>query len=303
MPPTTLYNGFCGSRVQTEGLPPGTWPWLVSIQLPEVDGDGYRHWCGGTLINSRWVLSAAHCFGLKRYIKVKFWRVVVGITQLLEEDPEAQIVYIERLVEHENYNRIGYLNDIALIELNRSVVCNDRIQLACLPDSSLSISQLSHCYFTGWGSTHANKNIMKLEIMQEVKVSLLDTAACNSSRWYFKRIRDNNLCALPETGSKEACQGAGGGPLMCWEGRSERFWVVGINSWWSGCTEIRMPSVFISTQRFASWILRVTREADTRAQAHGLVQARVQAEFQLGSAELHALGAAAAANSATGNFR
>ncbi|KAL8222638.1 UNVERIFIED_CONTAM: hypothetical protein K2H54_077755 [Gekko kuhli] len=101
---------------------------------------------------------------------------------------------------------------------------------------------------------------MKPEILQQVRVSLLGAEACNSSRWYSKRIHEYNLCALPDTGSREACQGAGGGPLMCWEGRSERFWVVGVNSWWSGCTSVRLPSVFISTQRFASWILKVTSQ-------------------------------------------
>ncbi|CAH1247107.1 CTRB1 [Branchiostoma lanceolatum] len=38
---------------------PGSWPWMVGVQL---SGHGHGHYCGGTLISDRWIVSAAHCF-------------------------------------------------------------------------------------------------------------------------------------------------------------------------------------------------------------------------------------------------
>ena len=39
---------------------PGDWPWVAMLMYKDVSGT-YRQYCGGTLIYSNVVLTAAHC--------------------------------------------------------------------------------------------------------------------------------------------------------------------------------------------------------------------------------------------------
>ncbi|NXR35685.1 ACRO protein, partial [Zosterops hypoxanthus] len=129
------------------GAKPGAWPWIVSIQHPWVADTG--HWCGGSLISTQWVLTAAHCFDQIK--KIGILKVVIGATQLTQPGPEAQVRKIKNLFLHENYERSAIINDIALLELNEPVDCSPYIQLACVADPTIRTSELQNCWIAGWG--------------------------------------------------------------------------------------------------------------------------------------------------------
>ncbi|XP_053114348.1 acrosin-like [Hemicordylus capensis] len=242
------YEDSIGVAGGTDALP-GTWPWMVSIRAPFRSG--YQHTCGGSLITTRWILTAAHCFN--ETSPLTSWQLMFGATELSRPGPDAQVRSPKRMVKHENYQSHQEINDIALIELDTPVQCNNYIQPACLPGSSVDVSALTDCFVAGWGYTR-EQSVAPSDILKEAKVDLIPTDTCNSSSWYYGSIRTNNLCAGFEGGGIDTCQGDAGGPLMCRRDESKLFWVIGVTSWGTGCARARKPGVYTSTQNFYEWI-------------------------------------------------
>uniref|UniRef100_A0A8V5H0U7 Acrosin n=1 Tax=Melopsittacus undulatus TaxID=13146 RepID=A0A8V5H0U7_MELUD len=211
----------------------GAWPWMVSINIPRPTG--YAHICGGSLITSQWVLTAAH------------WVPAIGNSQ------GTQKRWIRQVIVHEYYYNVTSGFDIALMELDQPVQCGYHVQLACVPDATVRVSQLSECIVSGWGAREARSECPTAPL--EARVRLMDISLCNSSQWYQGALQRHNLCAGYPQGGIDTCQGDSGGPLMCRDKRSNFFWVVGVTSWGHGCARAKKPGIYTSTQHFHDWIL------------------------------------------------
>ncbi|XP_069835947.1 acrosin-like [Dendropsophus ebraccatus] len=261
--PALPYPRACGNRplagydfgsriVGGKDALPGSWPWLVSIQQP-IDEEHFTHLCGGSVLNSQWILTAAHCFK-NQADHFYSWRVVFGGHQLSVAGPGVQIRGISKKIEHEKYDPETERNDITLLSVDRPISYNKYIQPACLPRRTADVTLMTDCYIAGWGVLE-EQGIEPSDTLQEAHVELISTKRCNSTTWYNGAVGIYNLCAGYEQGGIDSCQGDSGGPLMCKDPKATIFLVVGITSWGSGCAQAQSPGVYTSTQYFFNWIL------------------------------------------------
>ncbi|XP_063800220.1 acrosin-like [Pseudophryne corroboree] len=230
---------------------PGSWPWLVSVQ-EFMDYDSYLHLCGGSILNEKWVLTAAHCFK-KRGDDVYSWRLVFGANQLSHLGTGVQIRGIAKKIEHEYYVADSESNDIALLLVNKPITYNSYIQPACLPTKTADINLMTDCYIAGFGVLKEGSTEPS-DTLQEAHVMMIPNKVCNSRKWYNGAVGVYNLCAGYERGGIDSCQGDSGGPLMCKYPGSKIFSVVGVTSWGSGCGQALSPGVYTSTQYYLDWI-------------------------------------------------
>ncbi|XP_071989123.1 transmembrane protease serine 12 isoform X1 [Engystomops pustulosus] len=229
---------------------PGAWPWQVSLQYFRFRY-GYRHVCGGSLINNMWVLTAAHCLTEKR--NPRYWRAVFGVNDILNPERTKQICDVKRIVIHRNFGSATMDNDLALLELANPVKYTEYVLPVCLATRMLQVDPLAQCFITGWGTTSFGGKTS--DMLQEAEIDRIPTFLCNSSGWYNGLLTDNMICAGFEDGGVDTCQGDSGGPFVCYIAESTSFYQLGITSFGYGCANAHYPGVYTRVEKYANWIL------------------------------------------------
>ncbi|KAL3278571.1 hypothetical protein HHI36_016117 [Cryptolaemus montrouzieri] len=224
------------------------YPWMVALKFNN------RFFCGGSLINSRYVLTAGHCT-----IGIAKERLVAVFLEHDRSDTSETQTFTKKVIgiyRHRSYNSGGsYNNDIALLKLENDVPAEGNMRPVCLPDVGKSYSGLIGTV-TGWGATaEYGQTSQKL---REVSVPILSNDDCRKTK-YGNKITANMMCAGTEMGGKDACQGDSGGPLHVANGTQNM--VVGIVSWGEGCAEKDYPGVYTRVNRYITWIKTNTRDA------------------------------------------
>ncbi|CAG9579619.1 unnamed protein product [Danaus chrysippus] len=239
-------------------------PWVVPLMY------NGRFYCGGSLINDLYVLTAAHCTSgfRKERMSVRFLehdRSTPNETKTVDRKVAA-------IIRHMRYNPGNYDNDIAILKLDQRIDLSTALKRAsedseeendvgirpgCLPVAGHSYSNRT-AVVAGWGTTEEGGSVSST--LQAVKVPIISNEECRKTD-YKNRITDNMLCAGEQEGGRDACQGDSGGPLHVIEEGTGKHSIVGVVSWGEGCARPNKPGVYSRVNRYLTWIKSNTRDA------------------------------------------
>ncbi|XP_033646369.1 serine protease hepsin-like [Asterias rubens] len=232
----------------------GAWPWYAQLYF-----DGTFS-CGGTLVENKYIVTAAHCVSGPGANVAADWKVYLGKNRENDsENNDEHVSDVTHIIIHGNYNDETTDNDIAVMVLASQPPEESRfINSVCLDaGGSAGFDGTSVCYIAGFGLTQEDGSVAY--VLQEALVPIVNTGDCNNA--YGGQITDNMICAGYQEGGIDSCQGDSGGPLVCSRrdesANVERWYLTGITSWGYGCARPNYPGVYAKVARYGDWLENV----------------------------------------------
>lgn len=208
-------------------------PWIVSLRVLG------SHRCGGSIITTTRVLTAAHCTA---GYSASLMEIRAGSTY---HSSGGYTRPISRFVNHPYYSSTTLKNDISILYFTNPLNTKlHTISVIPLPASHTSAAVGSLSQISGWGATCENCSISST--LRYVMIPIISNSDCNVA--YSGSITDGMLCAAYPGGSKDACSGDSGGPLVY------DHVLEGIVSWGNGCARPNFPGVYTRVSYYRDWI-------------------------------------------------
>ena len=227
---------------------PYEYPFMVRLLM---NGD---HNCGGSLIRSNIVLTAAHCVENNAN-----YSVVVGDHVDGETGSHERVIDVSRKIIHEGYGRLpriyGFFNDVALLELAENVTLEENIiETIALAKNEDLYEEGTRVTVIGWGD---NENYTLQKVLQEVEYEVADQTACHKHWLQYSGVDlteelKGQLCVLDPELKSSAYFGDSGGPLFVKSG--ENVTQIGMVSWGQDYEDGISYNMFTSTYHFLDWI-------------------------------------------------
>lgn len=220
-------------------------PYLVSIRSPSHNG-GSTH-CGGSIISSSWVLTAAHCTNNRFQFNLRF-----GSNNMLSGGV-SQVSFWA--VKHPNFHSTYLTSDIALIRIPSPLTMSQSIAFIRLP-TTRQIEELyvgKQLIVPGWGETAPRSGAMPL--LRWLYTRVISNEQCSLS-FGVRSIVRHVVCTLgySSPANQGACSGDSGGPLVLIEndGVPTQIGVVAFAH--KGGCNVGYPNGHMRTGSFLDWI-------------------------------------------------
>ncbi|CAH0728252.1 unnamed protein product, partial [Brenthis ino] len=250
-------------------------PWMALISHVDKDSNGIekrQFKCGGTIISSRYILTAAHCVSEKTIAGVRVGEFDIRSRRDCQGEwpnyvceDHLQNLRVEKAIIHEAYSTSPrVINDIAILRVNKEIDFSFKnVKPICLPiwkelrNVSLSGKRAT---VAGWGVTETGK---ASNILQKVTVPIMAEANCAEFLGRYSDPREHtlkNFCA-GEIG-KDSCNGDSGGPLMLFEVYKDNYRMIqyGIVSYGPIQCGSASPGVYTDITKYMKWILDNIKE-------------------------------------------
>ncbi|KAJ2944807.1 hypothetical protein O0L34_g1698 [Tuta absoluta] len=200
-----------------------------------------RHACGGTLVSSDLIVTAAHCI---TDTEPSRYQIRVGSSS---SSGGGKLYAVGEVIPNNDFNFSDMDFDIGILWLSRPVEFNENATAIELFDEQEEVPDGEDTIVTGWGHTQEGSNFPST--LQMVKVPKVSYDSCKKSYSVLQYdITENMLCAGAPEGGKDACQGDSGGPLV-YNGK-----LAGVVSWGLGCARPQYPGVYAKISAFRPWL-------------------------------------------------
>ncbi|XP_063688689.1 uncharacterized protein LOC134821825 [Bolinopsis microptera] len=261
------------------------YPFMVRIKA-----DGIDHLCGGSLISTTVVLTAAHCVTMEdgSVVPAQMGVLVMGDHTNSTEEAEEKSYRAVRIIVHEEYHLdfTGIpIHDLALIVLSTEVDINAGI-IDIIPVAEKPYVEGSAVTVIGWGvdsDDDADRDEWgyhpAAETLQELEYVIGNQAECkqywkdlyegfyamfeNLEVMNMDTITETMVCAIDDEGLATVWSGDSGGPLF--QEVDGTITQIGVVSWGHDDIKEITHNMYVNLYHYADWIKEAMKRAEEKS--------------------------------------